>query len=118
MPHCEVRAVIFDTASKLYLSSFYILPAAAIRKRAQGAQGNRPPPEPQVSANWEYQQGLQSLYVAVPNHVDNPNAALVFEFLIYGENNNPDAGEGEKRNDKGNQVTVGWASIPLHKLSA
>lgn len=115
MPHCEVRAVIFDTASKLYLSSFYILPAAAIRKEGQG---NRPPPEPQRSANWQYEQQLQSLYVAVPNHVQNPHAALVFEFLVYGENNSLAMSDEGKRNDKGNQVTVGWASIPLHTLSA
>ena len=36
MPHCEIRAVIFDAASKTYLSSFYSIPAAAQPKKQQG----------------------------------------------------------------------------------
>ena len=33
MPHCEIRAVIFDSASKTYLSSFYIIPSAMLPKK-------------------------------------------------------------------------------------
>jgi len=45
---------------------------------------------------------------------NNPNAALVFEFLIYGENNSSKI--EEEKVSKGNQVTVGWMSVPLETL--
>ena len=32
LPHFEVRAVLFDMATKIYLSNFYILGAEAIRR--------------------------------------------------------------------------------------
>ena len=43
--------------------------------------------DPQISANWSYNENLQSFYVCLTEHDDNKDAALVFEFLIYSENN-------------------------------
>ena len=96
MPHCEIRAVIFDTVRKLYLSSFYIIPTCAIRKRRQANK----PLEPQLSANWSYNENLKSLYVCAPEQGDYKNAALVFEFIIYSENNT--AQIEERKIDKAN----------------
>jgi hypothetical protein len=112
MPHCEIRAVIFDAASKTYLSSFYSIPAAAQPKKQQGNQAA----DPYASANWQYEENLKNMYVYSSKHSSNPNAALVFEFLIYAENST--ALEEGRRCDKGNQVTVAWASVPLSSLGA
>ena len=53
--------------------------------------------------------------MCAPEQDDFTNAALVFEFLIYAENNA--ARTEERKKDKGNQVTVGWASVPLQTLA-
>lgn len=62
MPHCEIRAVIFDSATKTYLSSFYSLPAAALPKKQQGKQVDAP----YTSTNWQYEENLKNMYVFAP----------------------------------------------------
>lgn len=51
LPHVEIRVVLFDMSSKVYLSNFYILGAEAIRR---AAPKKSQVVEPQQSANLRY----------------------------------------------------------------
>lgn len=57
---------------------------------------------------------MSALYLAT-NQLDNKNASLVVEFVIYGRNTM--AIDPKERLDKGNQVTVAWSHIPVALLA-
>ena len=60
-----------------------------------------------------YNPNLNSLYVCVPNASGHPNASLLIEFIVYAENN---VFNEDLSNDKSNQITVAWVSVPLTQL--
>jgi hypothetical protein len=80
LPHCEVRCFLFDMASKVYLSNFYILGAEAMRKAPSKGKAVI---EPQISANWRLDPNLSSFFLT-SDQLENLNVNLVFEFVIFG----------------------------------
>ena len=111
LPHFEVRVVLFDMANKVYLSNFYMLGAEAIRAKPKNKNA---PDEGQLSANLRFDPNLTSFFLA-SEEVENLNASLVFEFVVYSHNFM--ASDYKDKRDKGNQVTVAWSHVPLSKLN-
>ena len=95
LPHIEVRIVLFDMKSKVYLSNFFMLGAEAIRKPAPK---NKATVVDQISANMRFDPNLASFYLA-SDHLENENASLVIEFVIYGTNSM--AIDPKEKKDKG-----------------
>ena len=66
-----------------------------------------------MSANLKYDASLAAFYLA-SDQLENVNASLVIEFIIYG--NNTMAIDPVERKEKSNQITVGWSHISVPKL--